>query len=441
MRCCEGVTRRGFLQVGSLASIGAGMSLSLPGLLATQAQAKTKIGDSAHRKDVNCILVWTQGGTSHHDTFDPKPEAAASVKGEFNVVDTAIPGVKFTEIVPNFARNAHRFGLLRGWNPRNGSHGVADQYVMSGHKFNVALPYPTYGAVVSQQLGFKNVLPPFVQLGGSIDRRFGGGSAGYLGIEHNAFEVSADPSLADFAVRDISPPKGVDMNRVDRRKKMLHMVDELQRKIDRQPAAFDAMDEHTKTAFNIITSKETKYAFDVHAEEDKLRDRYGRHKFGQSCLLARRLIESGVRFVTITDGGWDTHQNNFATLRDRRIPPVDEGLPTLIQDLEDRGLLDTTLVVWLTDFGRTPQINSASGRDHWASTGFALFAGAGVPGGSVVGRTDDDGGQVADGEYHSEDIAATILSKLGIPLDLYLNTPDGRPVAVNDGGKVIREWM
>ena len=437
---CEGISRRGFLQVGTLAGLGAA-GLSLPQLLAGRQASAAQAGaaQSSSAKAQNVILVWTQGGTSHHDTFDPKPEAPASVKGEFSAIDTSIPGVKFSEICPKFAKNAHRFGLLRGWNPRNGSHGTADLYVMSGNKFNTAMPYPCYGAVVSQQFGFRNVLPPFVQLGTNVDHRFGGGSAGYLGIEHNPFEVSADPAADNFTVRDISPPRGVDMDRVSRRRQMLSVVDQLQRQADRQPAAFAALDEHTKAAMNIITSPQTKEAFDIHAEDPRLRDRYGRHKFGQSCLLARRLIESGVRFVTVTDGGWDTHANNFTSLKERKIPPVDEALPQLVADLEDRGMLDNTLVVWLTDFGRTPQINSASGRDHWATAGFALFAGAGVPGGSVVGRTDDEGGQVADGEYFSEDIAATIYHKLGIPLDLYLHAPDGRPVALNHG-TLIREW-
>jgi len=438
-RTCDGVHRRDFLRVGSLAGLGSfGLgSLSLSRLLAGQAAAPTT---PSKGKDINCIVVWTQGGTSHHDTFDPKPEAAASVKGEFGVIDTAVPGVKFTEIVPTFAKELGRFALLRGWNPQNGSHGTADQYVMSGHKFNSALPHPTFGSVVSQQKGFKTVMPPFVQLGNSIDRRFGGGSAGYLGIEHNAFEINSDPNVPAFTVRDISPPPGIDMGRIGRRRTMLARIDALQRKSDMQPAAFDAVDEHTRAAMSIITSPDTKKAFDINQEDPRLRDRYGRTKFGQSCLLARRLIESGVRFVTLTDGGWDTHQNNFKSLKDRLIPPVDQGLPQLVIDLEERGLLDRTLVVWLTDFGRTPQINSASGRDHWATTGFALFAGAGIPGGSVLGRTDEDGGRVADNEYTSEDIAATIYSKLGIPLDLYLQTADGRPVAVNEG-KVIREWM
>src|SRR6185503_12816501 len=229
---------------------------------------------------------------------------------------TAIPGVKFTEVCPKMAKEAKRFALLRGWNPKNGSHGVADQFVMSGRPFNQSVRYPCYGSVVSHYHGFKSAMPPFAQLGTSIDRRFGGGSAGLLGHAHNPFEINTDPNQKEFSVRDITPPKGVSMDRVTRRRGMLDEVDRLQRQAELQPSAFTALDEHFKTALNMITSPETKRAFAIDTEEDKLRDAYGRNRFGQSCLLARRLIEAGVRFVTVTDGGWDTHQNNFKSLKD-----------------------------------------------------------------------------------------------------------------------------
>lgn len=429
-RTCEGVSRRSFLQIGALAGLG----VSLPGVLARQAQG------AGAGSDVNCILIWSRGGVSHHDTLDPKPQAPVSIKGEFNCIDTAVPGVQFTEICPTMARELNRFAVLRGWNPQNGSHGVADQFVMSGRKFNPALTYPTYGSVVSFYHGFKSALPPFVQLGDNVDRRFGGGSSGVLGLEHSPFEMLADPNAASFTVRDISPPKGVDMQRVDRRRQMLTKIESLQRKADLQPARFESLDENFKTAFNMITAPSTRQAFAIEEEDPKLRDRYGRNKFGQSCLLARRLVESGVRFVTVTDGGWDTHANNFKSLKDSRIPPVDQALPQLLTDLQDKGLLDKTLVLWLSDFGRTPKINSASGRDHWSTSGFAVMAGAGVPGGSVLGATDDEGGFVTRNEYHSADIAATVYAKLGLPLDLIVDSPDGRPVTLIEG-RPIREWM
>lgn len=431
-RNCEGISRRHFLQIGSIGGLG----LSLPTFLAGKSLASH--GPSAGQ-DVNCIMIWTRGGTSHHDTFDPKPNAPASVRGEFGVIDTAVPGVQFTDIVPNMAKNLQRFGVLRGWNPRNGSHGMADQYVLSGNKFNAAIHYPTYGSIISHQKGFKSALPPFVQLGTQVDNRFGGGMSGILGLEHSPFTINADPNSEKFTVRDISFPSGISRDRIDRRRQMLARVDELQRAADTQPDKYNALDEHYKAALNMITAQETKQAFEIETEDPKLRDRYGRHQFGQSCLLARRLIESGVRFVTVTDGGWDTHQNNFSSLKDRRIPPVDQALPQLLADLEERGMLDTTLVCWFTDFGRTPNINSASGRDHWASAGFAIMAGAGVPGGSVLGATDDEGGKVVRNEYFSEDLGATIFRKLGLPADLHVYAPDGRPVVLNKG-RIIDEW-
>jgi hypothetical protein len=272
---CEGVSRRSFLQIGALAGLG----VSLPTLLRSRALA-AEPGRPA--SEVNCILIWTRGGTSHHDTFDPKPEAPVSVRGEFGVIDTAVPGVRFTEIVPNMARELNRYGLLRGWNPQNGSHGTADQWVMSGRKFNAAITYPCYGSVVSHYKGFKAALPPFVQLGDQIDRRFGGGTAGVLGLEHSPFEMLADPNSKRFTVRDLTPPLGVTMERVDRRQKMLAKIDELQRQADLQPAAYAALDEHYKAAINMITAPETKKAFAIDEEEEKLRDAYGRHRFGQA---------------------------------------------------------------------------------------------------------------------------------------------------------------
>ncbi|MGH7227280.1 MAG: DUF1501 domain-containing protein, partial [Gemmataceae bacterium] len=300
--------------------------------------------------------------------------------------------------------------------------------------------YPCYGAIVSQHKGFKTRLPPHVQLGDQVDRTNGGGTAGYLGQEHNPFEILSDPNVAQFSVRDITPPQGVDMGRLSRRRRMLRTIDALQRSVETQPAAFAALDQHYQAALNLITAPETKHAFEIGTEDPRLRDQYGRTRFGQSCLLARRLIEAGVRFVTVSDGGWDTHQDNFNALKNRLIPHIDQGLPQLLADLEERGLLATTLVVWLTDFGRTPKVNSAGGRDHWATAGFAMMAGAGIPGGAVLGRTDEEGGRPTHNEYFTEDIAAMLYTKLGIPLDLITYTPDGRPIRLNEG-RVIREWV
>ncbi|MBI1918318.1 MAG: DUF1501 domain-containing protein, partial [Planctomycetes bacterium] len=288
--------------------------------------------------------------------------------------------------------------------------------------------------------GFKTRMPPFVQLGSYVDKGYGGGTAGYLGIVHNPFEILADPNVDKFSARDITPPPGVDVGRLRRRRAMLGVVDGLQRQGNRQPAAFDSLDKHYQAALNLITAPETKRAFEIGLEDPRLRDDYGRNRFGQSLLLARRLVEAGVRFVTVSDPSWDTHADNFKSLKNHLMPRVDQGVPALLEDLSQRGLLDSTLVVWLTDFGRTPKINSASGRDHWASAGFAILAGAGIPGGSVVGRTDREGGVPTDAEYDPKDVAATVYTKLGIPLDLITYTADERPIRLNEG-RPIREWM
>ncbi len=432
VRDCQGIRRREFLKLGALAGLG----VSLPSWFAArQAHAARSAAP-----DVSCILIWTRGGTSHHDTFDPKPDATASVRGEFGVLRTAVPGVVFADVLPRLARELHRYALLRGWNPKNAGHGIADQYCLSGQPHNPALIYPCYGAVLSHLKGFKTHLPPHVQLGPAVDRTNGGGTAGFLGLEHNPFEILSDPNVERFSVRDVTPPQGIDMGRLHGRGRMLRTLETLQRRADAQPAAFEALDQHYQAALNLITAPETKRAFDVGSEDPRLRDRYGRTRFGQGCLLARRLIEAGVRFVTVSDDGWDTHADNFNALKKYRLPPLDQGLPALLADLEERGLLATTLVVWMTDFGRTPKINSAGGCDHWASAGFVVMAGAGIPGGAVLGRTDEEGGVPTRNEYFTEDVAATIYHKLGIPADLIAYTADARPVRLNEG-RLIKEWV
>jgi hypothetical protein len=403
-------------------------------LLRGQAQGQER--DAAAQ---NCILVWTRGGTSHHDTFDPKPEASAEVRGEFNFIDTALPGIKFTDQVPTFAKELQRFALLRSLNPRNGSHATADAIMLSGHKFNPSITYPCYGSVVAKEFGARGVMPPYMQLGTNVDQRFGGGLAGYLGLAYNAFVLPGDPNQKTFSVRDVTPPTGVNLERLKRRRAALAAIDQFQRDVEDQADALRAIDDYYENAFSMITSAETQRAFQLDKEDDSLRDQYGRTNFGQSCVLARRLIESGVRFVTVTSGGWDTHRDNFNGLK-RLLPPVDQGLPMLLRDLEQRGLLDTTLVVWLTDFGRTPKINSATGRDHWSTAAFAVMAGAGTPAGTVIGKTDDEGARPTESEYFPADIAATIYAKLGIPLDKVHIAPDGRPMRLVEG-RVIPELM
>ena len=430
---CESNRRQFMVQVGSLAGLG----LSLETLLRTEARAASQNRSSP--SEINCILIWTRGGTSHHDSTDPKPKAKAEVRGEFGVIDTALPGIQFTDKMAHFAKHLNEYALMRNLNPQNAGHGIADAIMMSGKKLNPSLTYPCFGSVLAKEKGARSKLPPFIQIGTQVDRVFGGGTAGYLGVGYNPFEIPGDPSKKDFTVRDVSLPGGVSFARIDRRRQALAALDRLKQGVEKQPSALQALDGYYENAFSIITSPATQKAFDLEQESSQTRDAYGRTNLGQSCLLARRLIETGSRFVTVTSPSWDTHVNNFAKLRSL-LPPLDQAFPALVLDLKARGLLESTLVVWMTDFGRTPLINSAAGRDHWASAGPICFAGGGTPSGVVIGKTDATGSRPVGKEYYSNDVAATIYTKLGIPLDTLHTTPDGRPIQVCDG-HVIQELM
>jgi hypothetical protein len=434
-RSCDGLTRRDLLRVGSLAALG----LSLPGFLALRARAAARSTDH----EVSCILLWLQGGISHIDSFDPKPAAPEEIRGEFGVIDTKVAGIRLCDLLPRLAQQQNQYSILRSLNPRNGSHGVADAYMLSGHPFNQALTYPSYGAVVAKEQGDRNAMPPYVQLGVSIDQRFGGGVAGFLGDQFNPFVLPGDASRPGFSVRDVVLPGGVDRGRFQRRMKVLHAVDTWQERMEEPagPAPLLAADTFYQKAYNLVTAPQAKKAFDIHSEDPRLRDRYGRNSLGQGCLLARRLIEAGVRFVTVTDGGWDTHQNNFTSMKNRLLPRLDGALSSLLQDLSDRGQLDTTLVVVLSDFGRTPKVNPSAGRDHWSTAGIALLAGGGIRPGLAVGQTNALAEQPTEAPYYTEDVAATIYHCLGIPLDTTHQTPDGRPIQVNYDGRVIRELV
>ncbi len=430
-RDCSGVSRRGFLRIGGLSTLG----LSLAGFLRLQAAAKP-----VERKNVNCILMWMQGGPSHHETFDPKPDAPAEVRGEFNTIPTTLPGVRIAEHLPLLAKQTDKYSIIRGHDPKNGSHGTADQLMMSGHKFNASLPFPCFGSVVAKERGYRDGMLPFVQLGKNIDRRFNGGIAGFLGDEYNPFEISEDPNAAAFKVRDLSA-SDAEKARLQRRVGMLNALDEHHKKVEETAPVVRARDTFYEKAHALITSPAAKKAFALEDEPAKLRDRYGRHTLGQSCLLARRLIESGVHFVTVTDGGWDTHQNNFKSLKERKLPPLDQAYSALLQDLHDRGLLASTLVVWFGDFGRTPKINPSAGRDHWATAGCACMGGGGVKLGQVVGATNPLGEFVIDSPASPQDLAATIYHTLGVPLHTWYRTQDGRPIELVPEGKPIRQLV
>ncbi|HSQ58799.1 MAG TPA: DUF1501 domain-containing protein, partial [Gemmata sp.] len=326
---CSGLSRRTFIRLGGLAAFG----LGLPQYLRAMADAP-----ATKTKAKRCILLWMQGGPSHIDSFDPKPDAPVEVRGEFGTVATALTGVRFADPLPMLAEQAQRLAIIRGHDPKNGSHGVADHLMMSGHKFNTSLPFPCFGSVVAKERGYSKGMLPFVQLGKSIDRRFNGGIAGFLGDEYNPFEVPDDPSHPRFQVRDLAINGDAERTRLDRRYAMLADLENYQ-KTTESSGIEKARDEFYEKAHGIITGPAAKQAFDLNKEPDKVRDRYGRNSLGQGCLLARRLIEAGVQFVTVTDGGWDTHTDNFKSLKTRLLPRVDRGLSALLDDLAIRGML------------------------------------------------------------------------------------------------------
>lgn len=432
---CTGVSRRSFLRVGGLSALG----LTLPGFLRMQRCAAA--AGVAPKQSVNCILLWMQGGPSHMDTLDPKPDAPSEIRGEFKTIPTTLPGIRVCEHLPNLAKQTDKISIIRGHDPKNGSHGVADHIMMSGHQFNAALAYPCYGSVVAKERGYRDGMLPFVQLGRNIDRRFNGGIAGFLGDQYNPFEVGEDPNSAAFKVRDLSVANAAEQARLERRYAMLTELGRYQRSVEESFQSVKARDVFYEKAHGLITSPAAKKAFDLGREPDGVREKYGRNTLGQSCLLARRLIEAGVHFVTVTDGGWDTHQNNFASLKDRLLPRLDRGYAALVQDLHERGLLANTLVVWFGDFGRTPKINTAAGRDHWATAGVACMGGGGVKTGEVVGATNALGEFVVDSPATPQDLAATIYHTLGVPLHTWYRSQDGRPIELLPTGKPIRQLV
>lgn len=432
---CTGVSRRSFLRVGGLSSLG----LTLPNFLRLKAQAAAA-GQPNAKKPISCILMWMQGGPSHHETMDPKPEAPAEIRGEFNTIATTHPGIRFGEHLPLLAQQTDKFSLIRGHDPTNGSHGTADCIMMSGHKYNPALPYPCYGSVIAKERGYNEGMFPFVQLGKNIDRRFNGGIPGFLGDQYAGFEVHEDPNAAAFQVRDLSVA-AEKQARLERRFAMLSEVDRYQRTTEELSQSVKARDSFYEKAHGLITSPVAKRAFDLSHESDRVRDMYGRTQLGQSCLLARRLVEAGVHFVTVTNGGWDTHANNFKSLKERLLPPLDRAYSGLLQDLHSRGMLDSTLVVWLGDFGRTPKINPSAGRDHWASAGVACIGGGGIKTGEVVGATNPLGEFVIDSPVKPQDIAATIYHALGVSLHTWYRTQDGRPIELLPEGKPVRQLI
>ena len=434
---CDGVTRRDALRVGTATLFGS--AFGLPELLRAAGAAKPD-------KDVSLIFVFLHGGLSTIDTLDMKPDAPAEFRGEFHPTKTCVPGVEMCDLLPKMGRQADKFSLVRSFRHHNSDHGPADHYILTGYfpqaGFNPSLSpnnqKPCVGSVVSRKLGPKGSVPAYV----ALPKLHPSGGPAYLGAAHSPFVIDADPSAPNFSVPDLVPPSAVAADRLDDRKRLLEGVDRFHRAAEaRANKSAGAVGTFRDKAFDLMTSPAAKQAFDIHAEPAKLRNEYGRHTLGQSCLMARRLVEAGVRCVTVDHSNWDTHDGNFATLKAPLLPMLDSGISTLFRDLHDRGLLDSTLVVVTGEFGRTPRINKNAGRDHWGPSFTVLLGGGGIRGGRVVGKSDARAERPATDPYGPEDLFHTMFAQLGINPKDEFHTPDGRPVALVNNGKMIAELV
>lgn len=437
-RNCSGHTRRDFIQTG-FGAIG-GLALSqIQSLRAEAAKAQGKVSPD----DVNCILVWLDGGPSHFETFDPKDEAPSEIRGEFKSIKTCVPGVHFSEHIPLLAKNFDKFTVIRSLCHKDPNHGGGNHYLMTGSPTPVPVGcgahvsfHPSFGSVVTQHRGIRGGLPSYVAM--PAPTRSGGPS--FLGAQHAPFAISGDPMRKEFRVRDVAIPQTITDSRAMNR-------NELRLELDRMERITNAMAEDPTVSFDqfyaqgleLVTSPKAQAAFDLNQEPDHIRKLYGESDFGQRLLLARRLAEVGVSFSVVHWSGWDNHKDIFKTYKNNYSKKLDEGLSGLIIDLKQRGMLDNTLVICLGEFGRTPKVNKDGGRDHWPNAMSILMAGAGIPGGQIVGSTDSKGYYASENIYTPEDFATSLYTKLGIdPHQMMLNGT-GRPTHLVNGGKQIKE--
>jgi hypothetical protein len=432
-RTCDGVKRRDFLRVGALGAAGVGLSLS--GYLRMASAGGVRNGATAK----SAIFINLTGGPSHMDTFDLKPDAPAEYRGTFNPINTNVPGVEISEHLPKLAQHADKFCILRGVSHTLGAHQLGTEYVNTGNRPIQSLEYPGYGAVVTKELGGPKDLPPFVAIPNSNQR------PGFLGVQYAPLNTTSSPRPGQpYSVRGIALANGLTVEEVDRRSNLLADLDKTFAQIESDSQLLTGLDRFAEQAHSIITSKRAREAFDVSKESPKFAEPFGTDTFGMNCLLATRLIESGVRFVTLTLGGWDTHTNNFTNLKTRLLPQLDTGVAALLNGLHQKGLLETTTVFITGEFGRTPKINSRAaegGRDHYPRCMFMLLAGGGVKGGQVVGESDDKATLPKHDAITPDDVAATFYHTLGIDHTHEYHTNTGRPIMIVRDGHVIRNVL
>lgn len=420
-------SRREFLFAGLMGGLG----LTLGDYFKLRAEEPTL---KATAKSI--IHIFLPGGSAHQETWDPKPFAPSEFKGPFGTVDTPIPGVKFSENLPLTAKLADRLTVIRSMTHGEAAHERGVHNMFTGYRPSPAIEYPSFGAVVSHELGSQKNLPPYVCIPSVPNENAG---TGYLSSAYGPFSLGSEPSAGDFAVRDLNLHASVTPERFARRRSMLSIVDDHFRTLEKSDAV-DAMDSFYQAAYALVSSNEAREAFNLKAEPDPLRDKYGRHAAGQRMLLARRLVEAGVRFVSVTYGSWDMHANIAGGMKGS-LPSFDQAYSALITDLEQRGMLNDTLVIVSSEFGRTPKINRDAGRDHWPKVFSTVFAGGGFKKGLIYGSSDPTGAEPDNDPVTVENMAATVYRCLGINSDKRLMAAGNRPIDIVRGGEVITDLL
>jgi hypothetical protein len=433
-KTCDGVTRRQALRIGASGLIG---GLSLPWLL--EAQATVPTVRPAPAKAV--IFIFLEGGPSQLDMWDMKPDAPAEVRGPFRPINTNVPGTMISEHLPLIARIANKYTIVRSHSHTDNGHNTGYHFCMTGYRAdfpdgNTRMPnnhlYPSIGSIVSRELGPKTTLPPYI----NMPHIMAGGGPGFYGSAHAPFVIEANPVAADFEVQDLRPLEGMSAARQERRRQLLADVERLERANTDQGRA-RAMSTYYDRARDLMSSPAARRAFDIRSEAETVRRTYGYTGLGQCCLLARRLVEAGCRFVGIDHSGWDHHQTIFPSLVKDMLPHVDHAYSALLNDLDQRGMLNDTLVVMMGEMGRTPVINGQAGRDHWSMAQSILFSGGGVRQGQIIGATDRRAAAPTTDPISVEDVLRTLLAQMGIDSTKVYNSPLGRPVPIVDGGRVI----
>ena len=425
--------RRGFLSVGTIGALG----ISLADVLRME-KAKADIKNYASREGTakSVIYIYLPGGAAHQETFDPKPFAPVEYRGPMGSIETSIPGVRLGEMLPHTAKIVDKIAICRSMTHGEAAHERGTHNMFTGYRPSPALQYPSMGSVVSHEFGPRNNLPPYVCIPNQPNEFAG---TGYLSSSYAGFSLGSDPADKNFQVRDLSLPNGVDTGRFDKRRRMLDVVNGYFREKEKSDS-LDALDTFYDRAYSMISSQQAREAFDMAKEPDAIKDEYGRNQAGMRMLLARRLVEAGVRFVTLTYGGWDMHDNIQNGIKNQ-VPALDQGFATLIRDLDRRGLLSSTLVCIGSEFGRTPKINNLAGRDHWPKVFSVVMAGGGIKQGIVYGSSNATASEPEDDPLTVEDWATTIYDRLGIVADKELMAPGDRPIEIVDGGKVRKELI